>query len=345
MKRLIQGLHGLIVIAAAMLLGACSHDEGFSVKGTLSDGSTVNLRVMYSDGTNLHTQLMASDKGHFEFEASAPEGTVVEVLANNFEPLGRFYAADGDEIEITIDMSSPSAIKVTGNDTGRRWADWTRANAGVLDKSDPRQANALIEKYVTSHPRDIVSTLLMIYNYDSSLDPVHAAALLQSIDAAARPAALTAAYKALIGKTEATTASLKVVPLSFMAHGDTLLTYHPRRHRLSLLVFSDETSGRGDSIVPAIRGLCRRHPGDSDLYVLDMSFDTDTLTWGRDTRADSATWQQGWLAGSVSATPVSRLAIPRVPYCIVVDSAGNQIYRGRSITAAADTIDRRLKKV
>ena len=124
-----------------------------------------------------------------------------------------------------------------------------------------------------------------------------------------------------------------------MARNDTVTTFSPRKHRLSLLVFSDENSGRADSIVPALRRLRKAHT-DKALGIIDISLDTDTLAWQSSTRNDTATWDAAWGTGGIASAALRPLAIPRLPYFIVTDSVGSQIYRGASISQALKKIDK-----
>ncbi|MDE6121334.1 MAG: hypothetical protein K2F63_06050, partial [Muribaculaceae bacterium] len=65
----------------------------------------------------------------------------------------------------------------------------------------------------------------------------------------------------------------------------------------------------------------------------------DTADWRKSVLPDSASWRQGWAAGTVSAIGVDRLAIPSLPFFVVCDSTGRQIYRGSDMTRACALAD------
>ena len=75
-----------------------------------------------------------------------------------------------------------------------------------------------------------------------------------------------------------------------------------------------------------------------------MSMDADTMSWRRNVRADSVSWPTAWAAGAIAAPGVDRLGIPSVPYFIVADSTGRQLFRGRSIKQAEALVDSILKR-
>lgn len=337
-------MHKTILITLLTLLSAilpgCSGPDSFEVKGHVKGDATINLRALYYVDGALQSSIFPADRGSFAFKGRAPEGAVVEILDNDYRLLGRFYAENGDEIDVTIDPKSPAAMKVEkGNEAAIRWAQWLNANAKILDGRNSKAINALVAKYVKAHPQDIVSTLIVTTVYDASADPEGASKLLSSIAPEARPTALTDAFATLLTYADTSAGKRRVSPLTLMAQGDTVTTFSPRKHRLSLLVFSDENSGRADSIVPALRRLRKAHT-DKALGIIDISLDTDTLAWQSSTRNDTATWDAAWGTGGIASAALRPLAIPRLPYFIVTDSVGSQIYRGASISQALKKIDK-----
>ena len=337
-------MHKTILIALITLLATvisgCSGPDSFEVKGHVKGDATINLRALYYVDGALQSSIFPADRGSFSFKGRAPEGAVVEILDNDYRLLGRFYAENGDEIDVTIDPKSPAAMKVEkGNEAAIRWAQWLNANAKILDGRNSKAINALVAKYVKAHPQDIVSTLIVTTVYDASADPEGASKLLSSIAPEARPTALTDAFATLLTYADTSAGKRRVSPLTLMAQGDTVTTFSPRKHRLSLLVFSDENSGRADSIVPALRRLRKAHT-DKALGIIDISLDTDTLAWQSSTRNDTATWDAAWGTGGIASAALRPLAIPRLPYFIVTDSVGSQIYRGASISQALKKIDK-----
>ena len=337
-------MHKTILITLLTLLSAilpgCSGPDSFEVKGHVKGDATINLRALYYVDGALQSSIFPADRGSFAFKGRAPEGAVVEILDNDYRLLGRFYAENGDEIDVTIDPKSPAAMKVEkGNEAAIRWAQWLNANAKILDGRNSKAINALVAKYVKAHPQDIVSTLIVTTVYDASADPEGASKLLSSIAPEARPTALTDAFATLLTYADTSAGKRRVSPLTLMAQGDTVTTFSPRKHRLSLLVFSDENSGRADSIVPALRRLRKAHT-DKALGIIDISLDTDTLAWQSSTRNDTATGDAAWGTGGIASAALRPLAIPRLPYFIVTDSVGSQIYRGASISQALKKIDK-----
>ncbi len=306
----------------------------------MTDGSTLNLRVIYYSDGKLQNAIIPSDKGAFAFTGKISQPTIIEILANDYSPFARIYAAPGDELEVSVNPKSINLTKVKGNDIAERWTSFLNANAKTFDGRDVTKANALIAKYINEHREDVVSTLLLLTTYDRATDPVAAEKLLTSIAADARPAYLVDAYSYSLTRVADNAAKFKAVPFSYLDEHDSIADFNPRKQRVALLAFSTENSGRTDSITPKLRELHKSNKLGDKLRIIDFSLDNDTLTWRRQVRADSTSFDHGWVAGSVAAPAIARFGIPRIPFFIVIDSVGKQIYRGPSINAACKTIEK-----
>lgn len=345
----------LLVLMCTALCG-CSKDPVFKVEGTLRGGETMNLRaVYYNEQGEMQTAIFPSDKGKFFIKGQTGRGTMVEILSGDYRPLGRFWAEPGDKIELTLDVKNPANITAKGNDVSERWSTFLRDNARVMGALDPQAKNALVAKYVRQNPDDLVSTLLVLTSYDHSVDPEGGRALLEKISPKAQPDYLVQALSANLARITGGQAAQTLVAFPYLNTADSLDTYNPRHHRHTVLVFTDDASGRPDSLSQALQRLQRGRTA-RQLAILDFSLCTDTMTWHRQLRQDttvvpralsqqsarcalpaateSTVWRHAWAPGSVAAPALGRMALPRLPFIIVADSTGHQLYRGQSITQA-----------
>lgn len=328
-------LYTLIIVLLISLI-SCGGSSTFKIKGTLTDGRTMNLRIVYAGDERLNNVLTAAREGAFEFEGQAPaHGALVQILDNDYRTVAELFVRNGDDIKLTVD-SKNNTVKVHGNKESERWVKWLDDNAPVLKKHSPAETNAAIARYVKAHPEDIVSTLLILTRFDAAADAAGADSLLASIEPEARPAALVD-MRLMVDSRLAPGSSDKLPAITYLSDKDTIATFSPRKKRRTLLAFSSSYTGRRDSIIPRLREVHELPPRDS-LGILDFWLDTDTITWRRSLRSDSVKWPAAWAAGSVAAPGISRLGIPAIPYFIVVGKDGRQIYRGRSLSVAVDSL-------
>lgn len=322
----------LISILIAVAAAACTDHDQFRISGTIEEEPTMNIRVgYYADGV-YRTLITVSEKGAFEFYGSSRQPTVVEIYDYEYRLLGRVYAANGQTLDVKLARSNPYDLSVDGNETAKAWADFLRANADSL-RADNAKANDIIGRYIAANPASTVSTLLLLTSFDSAAEPLMADSLLGLIAPEARPSVLTDGYNYLLQRVVAETADEPVLPFRYMTRTDSVRSFKPADSRISLIAVSDENSKRLDSILPALRRLYKKN-GKNKVALIDLSVDSDSRDWKHSVSPDSAKWEQGWTPGGIASPGLERLAIPSVPYFIVCDSTGTQLYRGASVGAA-----------
>lgn len=330
-----------MLTAVAAMMCSCGDNERFRVAGTIEGNPTMNLRISwYADGA-AHSLITAARGGKFEFQGSAPAGTVLEIADYENRILGRSYIANGQELTLHLNRDNSWKIQASGNDVASQWADFLRTNAEARTAGSD-SVNSLIARYIASHPSELTSTLLLISDYDASADPFGADSLIQLIAPEARPAALTDGFNFLLQRMVQAGASEPIVPFRYMARNDSLCIFRPSEAPLSLLVAVNNRTGRTDSVLPVLKELSRRYP--RRLAILEISFDSDSAEWKRNTRRDTASWAQAWGAAGFAARGVAPLAIPGVPFFIVCDSTGNQLLRTRSTAELNDSITNMLRQ-
>lgn len=328
-------LHLLSAVACLLSLAACGDNETFTIEGTVDGNATINLRFVYYSDNNLVRGLTAARDGKFEYKGSVSAPTIIEILDNDYRPLGRLFVANGDRIECHLTRNAPNDIKVSGSDISSRWAKFLNDNSSAL--ATPH-ANDLVARYVSDNPDDIVSTLLMLTSYDASYDAMTADSLMATINPDVRPSALVDGFNSLLLRLVSESTTEKIAPIPCLNMNDSLVDADAAASPWSLIVISDNSSGRADSITPALRRLDRKSMRPT-LQLLDISVDRDTIAWHKSVRADSASWRTLWVAGSLASPGIDRLGVPSVPYFIVADSTGAQHLRTRSVHRAEQFID------
>lgn len=323
----------LSALICALALWSCGDSETFTIEGTVDGNATINLRFIYYNNGTLVRGLTAARDGKFEYKGVATVPTTVDILDNDYRLLGRLYTVNGEHITCELTRNAPNAIKVSGSDISERWASFVNDNAEALAGDD---ANAVIERYVAANPSDIVSTLLMITAYDASGDALRADSVMSLIDTDKRPATLVGSFNTLLQRLVAVNDT--VAPISALNMRDSIVEFNPSDRRWSLIVLSDNSSGRSDSIVDALRRLHRKSLRQR-LQIADISLDRDTASWHKSVSPDSASWPRLWVAASVASPGIDRLGVSRLPYFIVTDSTGCRLLSTPSIRRAETFID------
>lgn len=307
---------------------ACTNDEQFRVNGEIEGKPTMNIRVCYYANGAVHTIVTAAREGKFEFFGSAPQPAIVEITDYEHRPLARIYARNGETFDLSINREAPLTSVAEGNETTVRWSEFLRDNADVLAARDS-SANKTIEKFVRANPDDVLSTLLFLTSYNSSLDPVAADSLLSAIGPKARPSGILEGYNLMISRLIAETVDKPVRPF-YYDRRDTARLFDPADSKVNLIAFTnDDLEGYdslADSLEKAVRG---------DIRVMDLRAANFKGVW----YADTLKRVVGTLPGGIAARGVDSLGIPSLPFFIVADSHGKQIYRDKTLTAAIHAAD------
>ena len=332
----------ILSLVALFLLSSCSEPTTFTVNGEIDGGGTQKMRaIYYADGA---ANLLGIDvsNGKFKVEGNLTEPSMIEFFSANKKLLGRGYVEPGDELKCKFYKDSPYKAEITGNEVSERWSKFLRDNANTFASNNPEKINNLVKKYINNNKSDILSTLLLLTEFSTPDNEMEAAKLLSLIDPEARPQSLIDSYEALLDRYTNVKASENLAMISYYSSTDSLKTIVPHSTSYSVVAFSNNETRNNGEIADTMRSLRDKyHP--RRLQVVDISRDTDTLVWKKSIKGDSATWQQGWVIGAVSAHSIDRLGITRLPFYIVADSTGKQLYRGNSISKATDEVNQVLK--
>lgn len=333
-----------ILSILALTATSCGHSDTFRIEGELSDGSTINLRILYySDGAVI-SGITASKDGKFHYESNVSNKSLIEFYDNDYRLLGRVVASPGDDIKVKLNPSNPYLIEAEGNETTQQWSKFLSTNAELLQGGKADVKNDLVADYVKKNPDNSVSELLMMTEFNAGVPggALRADSLLNLISEDVREKGFSTGFAQIVERVGEKAAQEKVMPIPYRKSGNITAIFKPSDKPYNLIAFTDERSSR-DTISPHIGKLVARQPA-AKLGVIELSLDMDTVVWARTLRGDSAKWTRGWVAGSISARGVDRLGLPELPYFIVADSAGRQLWRGRSISAAYAKLETLLKR-
>lgn len=320
-----------ILLAAALTLASCTNNEQFRVNGTIEGKPTMNIRVAYYADGAVRTIVTAAREGEFEFFGSSRQPTLVEISDYEYRPLARLYAANGETFELHVDRARPFATTISGNEVSARWSKFLNDNAETMAMA-PDSANAAIERYVRANTDDVVSALLLLTAYDSSAHPLAADSLLARISASARPSGLLDGYNYLLQRLVAENTVAPVEAFRYL-DGDSATTFDPAANKASLLAFTDDTDDAYEALAERLEKTARHSKNKAviDLRMPGRGYPTAA--------PDTLHRKLGQLPGGIMSKGIERLGIPSVPFFIVTDSLGTQLYRGKAVERAIAVAD------
>ncbi|MCC8114628.1 MAG: DUF4369 domain-containing protein [Bacteroidales bacterium] len=333
----IRGILWVLMLAYVLSFSSCGDEEKFDITGEVAGNPTMNLYMRYYGDDKVMSGVTAVKNGKFEFFGSSKQPTIVEIMDNEYRILGRVYIANKQSVNVKLDRHNPYKMQASGTKINEDWSRAINPKADSLLTAKGPALNRMVEEYIAKNPQNFVSTLMFVTTYDSSVDPFRADSVLKSIDPEARIGRVLDGYAMVGGRYAEEEASQPIDSLLYRPLvRDTVRIFRPSDNALSLLVISQEKNDRKDSIVPMLK---RVHEG-GDVRILDIMLCSDTSTWRRTVRVDSAKWEQGWVPGTIFASGLDRLAIPHLPFFIITDSLGHQLYRTSSPSCAERALER-----
>ncbi|MBQ7041614.1 MAG: DUF4369 domain-containing protein [Muribaculaceae bacterium] len=327
----------------SVLLFSCGDSTEFRIAGVINGMGTQNIKIIYyANGAVRESRAIVID-GKFSVVGNAPEPTLVEIQTTNGVLLGHLMVENGETVECKLENGNRYKASFEGNEVSEKWGKFLTDNSTVLSSDNIDLRNDLIAQYVSKHKEELFSTVLMLTEYYCPNNERTADSILRAISEHARPHSLVEGHEAMFAHVNSATAHNNILPMKIYCKDDSLMTYNPALSSYSVLGFTDDDKSARDSIVPQFKKLSKGKKS-RQLKIFDVSLATDTSTWKRITRKDSANWVQCWALGSVRAKGIDRLSIPRLPYFIVVDSTGKQLYRGSSIMRVSQMLDTQINK-
>ncbi len=337
----VKTLRFLAAVLALAVMTACGDDTQFRVTGTVQGLGTRTIYMLYvADGGVRHESQAAID-GKLDLRGASSDYTVVELFSSSRNLLARMLVKNGQTIHCELDMDNPYAGRMKGNKVVEQWSEWRLLNAGTLESGTPAAINRAVADYVESNRDNLLSSALLLTEYYAPDNESQADSLFALISPQARPDRLVDDYRLLLSYNNNAHLNVRMRPFSLYSYGDSIEHYAPARSSYTLFYFANGHEHRRDTIVAAIEKVYGNYPR-RRLRVLDVSMAPDSAAW-RNERPDSVAWTRVWAAGGVATSAFDALDIPRLPYYILSDSTGSQVYRGTSVTAALDSLATRLK--
>lgn len=334
-----------ILFFLTIILTSCGGPDSYKLKAKIMDGKDATFRIITHTPSGPEMNLLASRQGIFELRDTLTEPVMVEVFTNDYNRIGVYWAVPDDELEIEINPEGLFGFGAKGSEVNERLSGWIKKNKDLIKAGPSEALNETVKKYVVSNPKDIVSTMLFATLWDSKLNPEETISLWNKINPSVRPEYIRPDIITL-ARAAVLPASTGVLPdMSFRNQDDTLEYYQPDTHKVSIIAFSNENfKVEHDSITRRFDELKKKYPKEKEVKIIDYSLDSDVRSWRSSTFVDTAEYTRAWSGPGRGAIGVAELALGRLPFFIVADSTGNQVYRGSSLDEATDQLKKLIDK-
>lgn len=333
----------ILTIVTALLISGCSKNDKFGIRGEITGiGSQMITLTYYSNG-GMQRITVPAEAGAFRMQGISAQPALASLTLSDGTPIATLVVKNGDKIKLHANIDDPLALDVSGSSTSAKIAEWMCDNAPALHTRDAETINRSIAEFVTHNRNDIAATALLVTEFRTEGYEQLADSLFTLISPEARPAAVVQNFNTILASQLSNAARADLPPLNLYGRGDSMVRYNPRNQSVSILYFISTDRSARDSVIPLIRKLTEKYPHQR-FRPVEISTAADSAAWSKSIQPDSATWSQTWAPGSVAATVIHKLTVPRIPFFIVADSTGSQLYRGSSVTRAEATVTQHLNQ-
>lgn len=257
------------------------------------------------------------------------------------------YVERGDEIRISGSGQDMSSWSVTGNRLSERWTEWRKT--AYQKKEDRKAYEKNIEEFVKKNPKDELSAILLLTEWNRRENPEGFVRLWNSIDKESRRLELVemCGIPDLLGVEFITTADgnleyakdpgMKSLGLRSRDNGTDTLQFN----RPSLLYFFEENNSARKKAADSLRILAKAYPDSSARVLADVYMDSDSMTWAGAIRRDSLKGVvRAWQPHGVAAEDMVRMGVVRLPWFVVKDKTSQEIYAGGDVKDAVSAFRR-----
>lgn len=330
-------------IAALLSLISCGNDGTFRINGRIDNYGTGNLRVVYYSNGAVQSVVAPSVDGKFSMTGRLDRPALARIYTGNGTIVGRFIVKPGETIEGEFDISDPTVMKFDGDDDSKRLAKFIEENASLIKNSDSKALNEAIGKYVRDNTGRLLSGVLMADYFDFRGNEQTGAELIGLLSDNVVAAASLNGLIDLTRTLSLPTDSMRIEPFTLFGSADSLSEINPQKHDRTLLMFTDASSRKTDSVTAALKVLATAAKN-GKLFIADISCDPDTASWRasfKEAAADSlkksgtsSTINSYWTPAPFNIMGLEEIPVASVPWFVVADSTRHVLYCGPSVTAA-----------
>lgn len=331
----------MLFCTLAMTFASCGGGT-FTIDGDIKGLGTQNIRIIYVSDNSVKGMWQPVMDNKFTYTGVSDEPAVVEIYSQQKVLLAHILVENGDKIKISGDLKKPYETKVTGTKENEEWSDFINKNKDILTKGNSTLMDIEIEKFIRDNPKDVVSTLLLMYDYSRLNDIAAVEKLLMKIDKGAKPESLLVRFESAKDGVDLQKSPKQLTSFILYSNADSIETFNPSFSKVSLLYFWNTGSPEKAGVISQLKSLRNKY-GSSKLQIADITFENDSSVWKHEIKTDSVKWKRFWGLGGQMNNAIKDMGVRSTPLFIVTDSVGGMLYRGKSIEDASAAIATKIK--
>ena len=318
----------VILLTTAMMFAACSSDS-FRLEARIEGLGTQNVQIVYATSDGVQSDWVTANDDRLSYEGFAPELTVLQVLDSDNRLIARMAVKNGDKLKFRGALNDPMGIEYKGSDVSEQWSEFIKENRELIDADNQPMLDIAIEKFIRENPDNVVSTLLLLFDYGSIANTDATDKLLGSINDNAKPLFLISTYQTLRSERSKNESNRHFFMIDLYESSGTWSTLRANGYSFSLLWLWSRDDDNHRATADSIRRIA--HTYGKRLQVADIYVDGDTTIWRSTFKADSCDWKHFWAPGGPNGRYMNTISATSTPRYLLIDSIGIYNYRGESL--------------
>lgn len=312
-----------------MLVGVFSSctSSDFTIQTQLDGVPERIVIIAYNGDQGTITERVTLGQGNsFTYHGSSEQYTVVSMWDQQGQLIAQLVVHNGDKMTVKSDGLQLPTKQVSGNEVTEQWMRFRKENHQAYDSHDEAAINRLIEEYIGKHPDKLLSTVLLVADYNQLDGGKQMRQLLQGIHADVRPQRLVGTLEYLMQQQKGMPERIGSLTLYRMGRGFEELKAN---EQTTVLLFWSRHDESRQACVDAMRAMARR--ADKKILLVDVLVDSDTTQWSKTVSNDSSSWTHWWAPGGIMDPMLLGIPIARTPLFVVTDSTGRITHSGQQL--------------
>ncbi|MDE6309320.1 MAG: hypothetical protein K2L81_03900, partial [Muribaculaceae bacterium] len=161
----------LIFATILALLSSCSDGDRFVIEGEFEGEAPQSVRALFYAQGALHNVPVSVREGKFVVEGQSSDPVIVDIFLPDKNRIATVVARDGEKVKLKL-STKPYSFSAKGDEISEQLSEWVKDNASVLAGGDAAAINGVVEKYIKGNRDNLLSTVLLLSYYNSSIDPL-----------------------------------------------------------------------------------------------------------------------------------------------------------------------------
>lgn len=316
----------------ALLTVGCTKNE---IKLSFELGPDVNTpcRVLYyasgKNGGMIRETVAEISGGKGDLALPVRYPTIIYLFSPSQNiPGALIYGERGDKFTVSGSDGDVASWDIKGNKVTEALSEWRLNHSDLLKSANEVQLNKAVAEFVAENADSPAAAIILYYYFHRRGNEKEFNALVAKLsDSIKEDTGLMSALSTadFIGNpSDSYSYPRQIVRHGKDGYADTLNLFDGKK---TFMIFRGSKEGEGIIPMDSVKNLIKRDSGKG--IIAEFYMESDSMAWQRYLRKDTVkSMSRLWMPLGTLDSAASLMGVRRVPYYIVTDGKGKELYRG-----------------